>query len=141
MAKRNVNQELDRFLDGHGYHHSRRKQKSSPLAVAPVPVLPKLPEDPVALVVSTAEQMEKPGRFGYDKVFIAAIWDKIGSSLGMSLPEFKRWLIEQNRRRVLSLARADLVGAMDPQMVARSEIQDRGATFHFVIDALAIPPY
>jgi hypothetical protein len=32
------------------------------------------------------------------------------------------------------LARADLVGAMDRKLVSESEIEDRGATFHFVLD-------
>jgi hypothetical protein len=143
MAKRNANRELDQFLDSHGYHHSRSKQKSSkPATAKPVaPVPPKRTEDPVELVLSTVEQMGSHGRFGFEKVFIAAIWDEVGSRLGMSLPEFKRWLIEQNRRSALTLARADLIGAMNPQMVARSEIQDHGATFHFVLDKRAVRPY
>lgn len=134
MAKRNVNQELDQFLDRHGYHHSRRKapgaKKPGPAPAAPPP-RPRV--DPVELVLHTAEEMEDAGRFG-QKVFIAAIWDKIGGDLGMSLPDFKRWLLEQNRQGKIILARADMVGAMDPQMVQRSEFQDRGATFHFVMD-------
>lgn len=143
MAKRNVNQELDQFLDGHGYRHSRSKRGSSKSAPAPVaaPAPPKRTEDPVGLVMDTAEQVVTPGRFGPEKVFIAAIWDEIGGQLGMSLPEFKRWLLDQNRRGTLILARADVIGAMNPQMVARSEIQDRGSTFHFVLDKRAPPPY
>jgi hypothetical protein len=77
--------------------------------------------------------MGSDGRF-HSKVFIGAIWDAAGDQLGMSLPEFKRWLVEQNRRGTLVLARGDLIGAMDRQLLARSEIQDRGATFHFVMD-------
>lgn len=77
--------------------------------------------------------MGPEGRFG-PKVYIAAIWDAVGDQIGMSLPEFKRWLIEQNRRGTLVLARGDLVGAMDRQLLARSEIQDRGAVFNFVMD-------
>ena len=48
--------------------------------------------------------------------------------------EFHRLLLEANRQRLLELARADLVGAMDRQEVADSEIEDRGATYHFVRD-------
>jgi hypothetical protein len=142
MAKRNVNRELDQFLNGHGYHHSGRKQKSSnaPAAGRAAPLPPKPPEDPVALVLRTAQEMESEGRFAA-KVYIAAIWDAIGSQLGMSLPEFKRWLLEQNRRGTLLLARADLMGAMNRQMVTRSEIQDRGSTFHFVLDPRFASPY
>jgi hypothetical protein len=136
MAKRNVDRELDQFLEGHGYHHSRRKIKSSSAPAAArgtPPPLPKPLEDPVAVVRRTAEEMGSDGRF-YGKVYIAAIWDAVGDQLGMSLAEFKRWLLEQNRRGALVLARGDLVGAMNRQMLARSEIQDRGATFHFVMD-------
>jgi hypothetical protein len=32
------------------------------------------------------------------------------------------------------LARADLIGAMDAKQISESEINDRGATFHFVLD-------
>jgi hypothetical protein len=32
------------------------------------------------------------------------------------------------------LARADLVAMMDATLVADSEIEDQGATFHFVLD-------
>ena len=51
--------------------------------------------------------------------------------------DFKRWLIVMNRDRILNLARADLTGYMDPEQVERSEIRDRGASFHFVIDKIA----
>ena len=133
MAKRDVDRELDHFLDRHGYHHSRRRVRGAATPVAVPPPLPKLLEDPVAVVRRTAEEMGSGGRF-HSKVYIAAIWDAAADQLGMSLPEFKRWLIEQNRRGTLLLARGDLVGAMDRQLLARSEIQDRGATFHFVMD-------
>ncbi len=77
------------------------------------------------------------GRFGTDKVFISAIWRKLEQDPrfhGMTLPQFKRQLIAANRSRVLDLARADLVGAMDRSEVDTSEIQDMGSEFHFVID-------
>jgi CheY-like chemotaxis protein len=81
------------------------------------------------------------GRFGMDKVFISAIWRKLAQDprlRGMTLPQFKRRLVEANRARVLDLARADLVGAMDPSEVQTSEIEDMGSTFHFVIDRHAV---
>ncbi len=52
----------------------------------------------------------------------------------MSLDGFKRWLVSANSERQLDLARADLVGAMDRRLVAESEIEDLGSTFHFVLD-------
>lgn len=78
------------------------------------------------------------GRFGRNKVFIAAIWRDVHSKFpGMTRAEFDQQLLAANRRRLLVLARADLVGAMDDAEVADSEISDRGANFHFVLDPTA----
>lgn len=95
---------------------------------------------PISVVVTEAIRgMPPSGRFG-DKVFISEIYrratggDPAGGELGMSLPAFKHWLVEANRRGEFPLARADLVGAMDPRRVSESEIENRGATFHFVLD-------
>lgn len=137
VAKHKVDEELDQFLDRHGYNHSRRKApaagRASARAARVAPAPPRPPVDPVALVRRTAVEMGSEGRF-HSKVYIAAIWDAIGDELGMSLPEFKRWLLEQNRLGTLVIARGDLPGAMNQSLLARSEILDRGATFHFVMD-------
>lgn len=77
------------------------------------------------------------GRFGPYKVFVSEIWRAIQDdprARGLSLEQLKRWLLIANRDSDLTLARADLVGAMNRQQVAASEIEDRGATFHFVLD-------
>jgi hypothetical protein len=76
------------------------------------------------------------GRFG-EKVYVSAIWRTIErdrKSGGLSLEKFKSWLVAANRDGWLVLARADLMGAMDAKQVTESEINDRGATFHFVLD-------
>lgn len=76
------------------------------------------------------------GRFG-EKVYVSAIWrtiDRDRKSGGISLDNFKRWLVSANRDGKLVLARADLIAAMDAKQVSESEINDRGATFHFVLD-------
>lgn len=39
-----------------------------------------------------------------------------------------------NRNQLLALARADIVDDMDARLVVDSEIEDLGATFHFVLD-------
>jgi hypothetical protein len=52
----------------------------------------------------------------------------------MDLDDLKKRLADANRAGLLSLARADLVGAMNPEEVRLSEILDRGASFHFVLD-------
>jgi hypothetical protein len=76
------------------------------------------------------------GRFG-EKVYVSAIWrtmERERKAADLSLDNFKRWLLGANRDGWLVLARADLVGAMDPRQVSESEINDRGSTFHFVLD-------
>jgi hypothetical protein len=41
--------------------------------------------------------------------------------------------VSAHRQRELELARADLVAAMDPTLVAASETRTDGATFHFIV--------
>jgi hypothetical protein len=76
------------------------------------------------------------GRFG-EKVYVSAIWRTIERDRKageLSFDTFKHWLVTANRDGWLVLARADLIGAMDAKQVTESEIHDRGATFHFVLD-------
>lgn len=80
------------------------------------------------------------GRFGHEKVFISALWRELVRQRelkSLSLEDFKRWLIDANREQTIDLVRADLVSAMDPRLVTDSEIEDLGATFHFVVDRQA----
>jgi len=71
------------------------------------------------------------GRFGDNRVFISHVWHAMKGN-GMDEKAFKRRLVEANRKRLLSLTRADMVELMDPADVAASEIQHLGATFHFI---------
>jgi hypothetical protein len=83
------------------------------------------------------------GRYGPEKVFVSALWHSIerdNRANHLSLDRFKHWLLEANRSRLIDLARADLVGAMDPKLVEESEIRDFGSTFHFVLDRQAELP-
>ena len=78
----------------------------------------------------------KRGVFGERKVFIAALWEELRRDqrwASLSLPEFKTRIVAAHRSGDLELARADLVAAMDPQLVAASETRDDGASFHFII--------
>lgn len=89
------------------------------------------------VVRETIPRVGNDGRFGKEKVYVSAIWHSIDRSrrpAEMSLDHFKRWLVGANREGSLVLARADLIGAMDAKQVSESEINDRGATFHFVLD-------
>jgi len=110
-------------------------------APSPVPVVAMVPPQQSAqnlleVVRDTIPRIGAEGRFG-EKVYVSAIWRRIERDRkagDLSLDHFKRWLVGANRDGWLVLARADLVGAMDVKQVHESEIQDRGATFHFVLD-------
>jgi len=89
--------------------------------------------------VREAARRADRGVFGDRKVFISSVWRGLYAGDGsLSLEEFKRRLIEANRRGLLRLYRADLVEEMDPAEVAASATQYRDATFHFV-EREAIP--
>jgi len=86
--------------------------------------------DAVARATTTPGAM-----FGPRKVFISAVWDALSptAAKGLDLPGFKRRLLDARRAGRISLARADLVAAMDPDLVRQSETHDDGAEFHFVV--------
>lgn len=87
----------------------------------------------LALVREAVHQIGPEGRYGDQKVFISAVYRAVAPEIGMTMAEFKSWLLDRNRNNDLVLARADLVGAMDRSLVRDSEIEDRGATFHFIL--------
>jgi hypothetical protein len=100
-------------------------------------------EELLGIVHAVIPRVGVDGRFGDEKIFVSAIWRGVERDrrLGSySLDRFKKWLLNANRRGQLALARADLVSAMDPKLVAESEIEDRGATFHFVLDPRSLQP-
>jgi CheY-like chemotaxis protein len=77
------------------------------------------------------------GRFGDRKLFVSALWRQLQHDprfAGLSYDRFKEMLVAAHRQRLLSLARADLVSAMDSTEVADSLIALDGASFHFVVD-------
>lgn len=103
---------------------------------APTPEARPAP-DPSALAgrAKAAARDCPSGRYGDHKVFIAHVWDRLKSEpdfAGMDLDDFKRALAEANNLRLIDLARADLIQAMDPEDVRRSEVHYLNATFHFV---------
>lgn len=94
------------------------------------------------LVLAVLPQLRAPDRFGPDKVFLSAL-----AAAVQAHPErppaltgelFRQWLLAANRRGLVTLARADLVGAMDAERVAASELVSDGAAFHFVLDPRAL---
>lgn len=85
--------------------------------------------------VKAAARASLTGRWGDTKVFVAHVWTELhrgNVDLGMDLDAFKRALVRANQAGFLALSRADLVGSMNAEDVARSEISSLGATFHFI---------
>ncbi|HEY0484463.1 MAG TPA: hypothetical protein VGD37_43380 [Kofleriaceae bacterium] len=90
-----------------------------------------------ATVRDAIARVPESGRFGSRKVFVSAIWEALRDAdrARQNLDTFKAGLFAAHRAQLLSLARADLVAAMPPGMVATSQMEpDRGVTFHFVVD-------
>ncbi len=86
--------------------------------------------------VRSAARDARDGVFGDRKVFISSVWHALRAMPPWSqldLDDFKARLVSAHRQRELVLARADLVAAMDPTLVAASETRTDGATFHFIV--------
>jgi hypothetical protein len=113
-----------------------RKWIDGGVAVAPpAPPAPSLDLDCFSESVLDAAGACPTGRYGDGKVFIAHVWRALQDRpefRGMDLPTFKQRLAEANNARLLDLSRADLVQAMDPEDVRRSEVQYLNAMFHFI---------
>lgn len=89
------------------------------------------------IVTSALPYVGAWGRFGDEKVFIFALWQEVkdsGPFDDWDLSQFKAALVAAQRDGAIRLARADLVYAMDPLLVARSETHSISATYHFVLD-------
>lgn len=80
-------------------------------------------------------------RYGVRKVFLAAVHAALGGEGAIPLEAFKRRMVSAHRAGLLVLARADLVAAMPQAAVARSEVSEGGAEFHFVLDEAARDPW
>jgi hypothetical protein len=75
------------------------------------------------------------GHFGEDRVFINHVWKRfrrVHPASGLDLESFKERLLEANRARLLSLARADMSPMLERKDVEASEIHYLTATFHFL---------
>lgn len=76
--------------------------------------------------LGTARGAHRDLWFGDRKVFIAAVADTTDDVAMAALDDCRR-------AGLLTFARADLVAAMDPELVAASEWSLDGATYHFVV--------
>ncbi len=93
-------------------------------------------------IVDVCKKIGPTGQFG-GKYFISYVHESLAvlpEYKGMTLPELSEILIQANRAGLLRLSRADMVDAMDPALVAASEIRDGLATFHFVEIHNKLPP-
>lgn len=87
-----------------------------------------------AIAYAVKDSASRAPKFGR-KVMISDAYEQIvedGRDDGMSFEEFKRELVRLHKSGAIELSRADLVAAMDPNKVAKSETDAGGATFHFV---------
>ncbi|WP_166831428.1 hypothetical protein [Thalassoroseus pseudoceratinae] len=85
--------------------------------------------------VRTIAKNSATGRFGDNKVFLSHVWNQYrgdGGGNGMTRSDFDQLLVDANRKNLLTLSRADLISAMDPQDVQSSEIRLANSTFHFL---------
>jgi hypothetical protein len=102
-------------------------------SVSPGPAT--LPPSFAADVLAAAGQAQD-GWFGDRKVFVSAVWRELRNHprwSALTLDDCKQRLVAAHRAGALVLARADLVAAMDPELVGASEITTDGASFHFVV--------
>lgn len=86
--------------------------------------------------VSAIARTARDGVFGDRKVFISEVWHQLRRKApwaDITLDDFKSRLLAAHRSGELVLARADLVAAMNPDLVAASETNANGASFHFVV--------
>jgi hypothetical protein len=88
--------------------------------------------DPCAALRNLADGILADARmsgtyFGDRKVFLASI-----PGVDLADPEWRQLFDDLRRAGLLEFARADLVAAMDPALVAASEWRLAGATYHFL---------
>lgn len=114
-----------------------KPELSPPPELPPTPESPRPPLDFLDAVRDATTRVPAEGRFGADRVFISALWKQLDAGAafpGLTLDAFKKRLLDANRTQQLTLARADMPGAMDRATVAASEIRHLNSTFHFVLD-------
>ncbi|NOK37490.1 hypothetical protein HMI49_30270 [Corallococcus exercitus] len=113
---------------------SAPKARSSKAArlEAPPEALPAADTASFATRILAVARKLPTGRFGDNKVFISHVWRAVQPEWS-SREAFDTALLDANRKRHLSLSRADLVQHMNATDVAESEVQSYGATYHFVV--------
>lgn len=91
------------------------------------------PNDSFAERALAAAADPRTERFGDNKAFIASVFETYKRRNNKaSFEEFGSALVKAHLDGALRLARADLVPAMDRELVGRSELTYENATFHFL---------
>lgn len=94
-----------------------------------------------AKAMHAASSVDQTGRFGPDKVFIdAAYREAQKQGFDGVRDDFKRELLSAHQAGTMTLSRADLVEAMDPDLVRRSKTSIGVADFHFIRTSTATQP-
>jgi hypothetical protein len=129
---------LEAELDGSGVPKKpgrSRKKAAAPPGAAAAEAKPAEDLAAFAAQVLDAARRSPSGWFGDDRVFISHVWRQYKRKhgrAGLALELFKVKLVEANRQRLLSLARADMAPQLDQKDVKASETNYLSATFHFV---------
>lgn len=84
-----------------------------------------------ASAVRAAAARATDGVFGERKVFIRDVW-RDPAFAGIELDDFKRRLVVAHKAGLVSLVRADLAGAMNPDAIRESETAHLEARYHFI---------
>jgi hypothetical protein len=82
-------------------------------------------------VLAAAYRVDASNRFGPNKVFISHVWRALQGQ-GLDEQSFKNRLVQANNASLLTLSRADLVEAMNPEDVAASRTPYLDTSFHFI---------
>jgi hypothetical protein len=119
----------------------KRTQDARPSAAttgrADAPAIPALDDYPLWSRAILDAARATPHTFGPDRAFIAGVLEELIKRFQPDDPEAFRDMVrallpELNRQDLVRLSRADMVAAMDPQLVRDSATRHMNATFHFV---------
>lgn len=92
-----------------------------------------------ATLVTAALATEGLDMFGTRKVFLCGLKDALccnaiaAHGTAAVLGDIDAQLVACHQAGLLTLARADLVAAMDPELVRWSHVSGNGADFHFLV--------
>jgi hypothetical protein len=107
---------------------ARRSSSSDRVAVA----YQQMSEQDFAAEVKRLARLRSVAKFHRDRAFIASIYEHSRWAGHVPIDEFKTRLVIAHRAGRIRMTRADLVGAMDVDMVERSRTPYLSAEFHFV---------